>query len=160
MELLEETLGQYAGTIILVSHDREFVDNLVDCSLFFEGNGNVVDFVGGYAAIEQWYTEREKRRTEHVKAEAKRVDTANEVEKPQKQNKKLSYKLQRELDTLPGKIETLEEEIENLQVEINSTDFFTQDSSITDSKLTLLSERQTELEVAYERWEYLDGQTN
>ncbi len=160
LELLEETLGQYAGTIILVSHDREFVDNLVDCSLFFEGNGNVVDFVGGYAAIEQWYTEREKRRTEHVKAEAKRVDTANEVEKPQKQNKKLSYKLQRELDTLPSKIETLEEEIENLQVEINSTDFFTQDSSITDSKLTLLSERQTELEVAYERWEYLDGQTN
>lgn len=160
LELLEETLGQYAGTIILVSHDREFVDNLVDCSLFFEGNGNVVDFVGGYAAIEQWYTEREKRRTEHIKAEAKRVDTANEVEKPQKQNKKLSYKLQRELDTLPSKIETLEEEIENLQVEINSTDFFTQDSSITDSKLTLLSERQAELEVAYERWEYLDGQTN
>ncbi len=161
LELLEDTLSQYPGTVILVSHDREFVDNLVSTSWYFEGHGKVVEFIGGYDSIETWYDQQKKQRaryTDNTQPEKKVAETAAPTLK--KETKKLSYKLQRELEALPLQIEQLEEKIESLQQEVNKPEFFSQEAHVTDAHLKDLAVCQSELESAYERWQELDEQTN
>lgn len=154
LELLEDVLSQYQGTVILVSHDREFVDNVVTSSLFFEGAGILKDFVGGYSEIENWY-KNHKKNVQIVETSPK---SASPKSKPStRKNKKLSYKLQLELDKLPAIIEELEGKQAQLQTEISDPNFFKQESSSSNQKLTALAELEKTLSDAYERWDELEG---
>ncbi|GGD52480.1 ATP-binding cassette ATPase Uup [Lacimicrobium alkaliphilum] len=152
LELLEETLSQYPGTVILVSHDREFVDNVVTSSLYFEGEGQIREFVGGYAEINQWYRQQNSPRPET------NSQTQSPTAKPSaSKGQKLSYKFQLELEKLPLKIEQLEQQIAELEQVVNAPDFFTQQSEQTANLLEKLANTQKELEQAYDRWEELDS---
>ena len=148
LELLEELLCNYDGTLILVSHDRTFLDNVVTSTLAFEGEGVINEYVGGY---EDWLRQsRSSTAKPEVKADAK------EVKKEKTKDKvKLSYKVQRELDSLPQTIETLENEQEDIQKQVSDADFYTQDKTDVDKVLARLSELENELETAYQRWEEL-----
>lgn len=154
LELLEDVLGQYQGTVVLVSHDREFVDNVVTSSLFFEGDGVLTEFVGGYSDIENWYKNHKK----NVQTAETSPKSASPKSKPStRKNKKLSYKLQLELDKLPAVIEELEGKQAELQTEISDPNFFKQESSSSNQKLTALADLEKTLSEAYERWDELEG---
>jgi len=151
LELLEELLCNYDGTLILVSHDRTFLDNVVTSTLAFEGDGVINEYVGGY---EDWLRQsRSNFAKVEKKAAAPKAD-AKETKTEKKKNK-LSYKAQFELDTLPQKIENLESEQEQVQNQIAETDFYQQDKKDVDKVLVRLSEIEKELETVYERWEEL-----
>ncbi|QLE85388.1 MULTISPECIES: ABC transporter ATP-binding protein [Shewanella] len=158
LELLESLLTDYEGTLLLVSHDRAFIDNTVTSSWWFTGNGGWSEYVGGYEdAVAQgakFYSE------EPVASAAVQAQVA-EVKPVKKQaakvEKKLSYKLQRELEQLPAKMEALETEIESLQAVISEADFYSQDQDTVNQQLKLLSDKEQELEVCFERWEELES---
>lgn len=151
LELLEELLCNYDGTLILVSHDRTFLDNVVTSTLAFEGDGVINEYVGGY---EDWLRQsRSNFAKVEKKAAAPKAD-AKET-KPEKKKTKLSFKDQFELDTLPQKIESLEAEQEETQNKIAEADFYQQDKKNVDKVLARLSEIEKELETVYGRWEEL-----
>ena len=147
LELLEELLCNYDGTLILVSHDRTFLDNVVTSTLAFEGDGQVNEYVGGY---EDWL-----RQSRQVNTSSTAKKTEKKETKSKKKKTKLSYKDQFELDTLPQNIEKLEAEQEQLQNQIAEPDFYQQEKKDIDKVLTRLSELEKELETTYARWEEL-----
>ena len=162
LELLEELVNDYQGTVLLVSHDRQFVDNVVTQCWFFEEKGHIGIYAGGYAdALQQ-----------QQQAQPVKVSTVNSSQQPKKesntvnnQNKesavkkkvKLSYNEQRELAQLPSKIEQLEIVIADLQTQIGQSDFFNQPHDITGPILQSLSDKEAELEAVFERWEQLEA---
>lgn len=154
LELLEELLSSYSGTVILVSHDREFVDNVVTSSLYFEGQGKIKDFVGGYTDIESWYAQQQKNNTD---SETSVKSASPKTKSSTRKNKKLSYKHQLELDELPVKIEGLELKTQELQTIISDPSFFKQDTSSSNQILAKLAETEKLLAAAYERWDELEG---
>lgn len=159
LELLEDLLANYQGTLLLVSHDREFVDNTVTTSWIFEGNGEIEEFVGGYHDAQQ--QRQQVRQTRASEGAVQKVEPAIEQtpravsSKPKA--KKLSYKLQRELEALPAQLEHLEEQIETLQSQVNDPNFFSQAVEITQPILDKLAAYEQELEIAFERWEELEA---
>lgn len=154
LELLEDTLSQYPGTVILVSHDREFVDNVVTSSLFFAGQGEVIEFIGGYDDIEHWYQEQKQN---ILVAETSVKSQSPTPKSSTTKTKKLSYKLQLELEQLPEKIEQMESTLQQLQTQVNDPEFFKQDAA--QSRLTLdeLAELENRLASAYSRWDELEN---
>ncbi|NOJ04553.1 ABC transporter ATP-binding protein [Vibrio splendidus] len=158
LELLEDLLANYEGTLLLVSHDRQFVDNTVMTSWIFEGNGVVEEFVGGYHdAQKQRAQALEYRQVEKPTKTEKVVEGTPKTAPVKAKPKKLSYKLQRELEALPMRLEELETEIETLQQEVNDPDFFSKSVEQTQPVLDKLSAVEQELEVAFERWEELEA---
>jgi len=150
LELLEELLGDYNGTLLLVSHDRAFVDNVVTSTLVFEGEGQVNEYVGGY---NDWLRQRKI-----LSPAAKPKTTANtRPAAAAKRAKKLSYKDQRELEALPAQIEALESEQASLQEQINAPGFYQQEQAAIDAGLARLEQLQTELTTVYGRWETLEA---
>jgi len=152
LELLEELLGDYSGTLLLVSHDRAFVDNVVTSTLVFEDEGRVSEYVGGY---NDWL-----RQCKTAPSEAKANKSANArvaAEPAPRRAKKLSYKDRRELEALPAQIEVLESEQATLQEQINEPGFYQQDKAVIDAELARLEQLQTELATVYERWEALEA---
>ncbi|GAL31298.1 ABC transporter ATP-binding protein uup [Vibrio variabilis] len=126
LELLEELLGNYQGTLLLVSHDRQFVDNTVTASWIFEGNGVIEEFVGGYHDAQQQRQQvlDARKAYEPVKENKKQpVEQDKKATTVNSKPKKLSYKLQRELEALPALLEQLEQEIEQLQETVNDPAF-------------------------------------
>ncbi|MBY7898471.1 ABC transporter ATP-binding protein [Vibrio fluvialis] len=158
LELLEDLLANYQGTLLLVSHDREFVDNTVTSSWIFEGDGVIEEFVGGYHDAQQQRQQvLQSRNAEKVVKVEKVVEESPKTAPSKAKSKKLSYKLQRELETLPVKLEELEAEIEALQEQVNSPDFFGQPVEATQPILDKLAATEQELEIAFERWEELEA---
>ncbi|RBW43803.1 ABC transporter ATP-binding protein [Psychromonas sp. B3M02] len=159
LELLEELLANYQGTLLLVSHDRSFVDNTVTHTWFFDGNGNIQQFVGGYsdAVRHKAQSEAPVQAVKETKPAPEKVEKAA-VKSPKK--KKLSYKVQLELDGLPALVEQLEEKVVELQETINTPEFFTKDKKEADQFLALLAETEEKLENAFSRWEELDELQN
>jgi len=159
LELLESLLVDYEGSVILVSHDREFIDNVVTSSLVFEGEGRLSEFVGGYSAAHSWYAEQNKKASEkppsgtNVTGQSPKSQTKSVT----KTSNKLSYKDSRELEQLPSTIERLEAELQTLETQINSSDFFAQTPADQQPVFTALSECQAQLETAYERWDELEA---
>ncbi|WP_319558516.1 ATP-binding cassette domain-containing protein [Thiomicrorhabdus sp.] len=166
LELLEELLMNYQGTVLIVSHDREFLNNVCTSSLVFDAPGDVNEYVGGY---DDWLRQRPARYSEinktgkaDKKAEVKPAATETQsapvsVESKPTQKKKLSYKDQREYDMLPQLLEDLETEIEALNDAIAQPDFYQQDQESVQAKLDQLQNKETELEKAFERWEELEA---
>ncbi|WP_299010812.1 ABC transporter ATP-binding protein [uncultured Shewanella sp.] len=163
LELLESMLTDYKGTLLIVSHDREFIDNTVTSSWWFTGNGHWSEYVGGYQdAVRQgakFYSEEPvSEKPVQVPAEQNQTHSVKKEKAPvTKVEKKLSYKLQRELESLPATMETLEEEIDSLTNEIAAPAFYEQAQNIVNEKLALLAEKEQQLEACFERWEALES---
>ncbi|MEZ9059841.1 ABC transporter ATP-binding protein [Vibrio pelagius] len=158
LELLEDLLANYQGTLLLVSHDRQFVDNTVMTSWIFEGNGVIEEFVGGYHDAQQQRAQvLQSRQVEKPSKKAKVVEETPKTAPAKAKPKKLSYKLQRELEALPMRLEELEAQIETLQEEVNEPSFFSKPVEQTQPVLDKLSAAEQELEVAFERWEELEA---
>ncbi|AOV89960.1 TPA: ABC transporter ATP-binding protein [Vibrio parahaemolyticus] len=159
LELLEEMLANYQGTLLLVSHDREFVDNTVTTSWIFEGDGVIEEFVGGYHDAKQQRDQALAVRfsTEKPPKKEKVVEETPKTTQPKNNSKKLSYKLQRELEALPAKLEQLESDIETLQEQVNDPEFFAKPVEQTQPVLEQLAALEQELEIAFERWEELEA---
>ena len=155
LELLEELVMEYKGTVLVVSHDREFVNNVVTSTLVFEGNAQVNEYVGGYDDWLKYSTSIAKAETGKENATAGNVSSKPQ-NTDQKKTKKLSYKDQRELDTLPAQIESFEEEVENLQQLMSSNDFYKQDKDEIKKIQQQLVESQEKLSHCYTRWEELE----
>ena len=155
LELLEDLLVEYRGTVLLVSHDRAFLNNVVTSSLVFEGDGEVNEYVGGY---DDWL--RQRAASAEAKPAAARpaaavttVAAAKDKEKP----RKLSYKDQRELDGLPQRIEQLEAALEALQQRLGDPELYrSEPQAVADLQAQLASE-EAELQRAYARWEELEA---
>ena len=165
LELLEELLADYQGTLLIVSHDRQFIDNTVEECYFFEGNGVLNQYIGGYFDAKQQQQNYHANQAEQLQNQKKNeplVSESTKQEKPKTEAKKvkLSYKEQRELEALPTQMEALEAEIEALQTEISSADFFSKEVDYTQEKLQALANKEAELEQAFERWEVLESIKN
>ena len=153
LEVLESRLVDYAGTLIIVSHDRNFLDNVVTSVLVFEQGGKVTEYLGGYS---DW-AKRGKILAESDNPQELRKQPQPRIrEDGSSKQKKLSYKLQRELDELPANIDKLEKEIVFLQGQIAQPEFYDQDFTETRDVLELLSAKQNELDQAMLRWTELE----
>ncbi len=152
LELLEERLLEYSGTIILVSHDRTFLNNVATSTIAFEGEGRLQEYVGGY---DDWARQKTKR------AEAPDMgqdEQRQRKDKAPREKQKLSYKETRELDDLPVKIEGLEKERQRLHETLNSPSFYAgRDAEKIERVGGELKALEKELEEAYGRWEELEG---
>ena len=154
LEVLEKKLCDYTGTLIVVSHDREFLDNVVTSTVVFEDDGRAKEYVGGYS---DWVRHgHQLADTENIAAaEVRKRETA---ERRKNKNKtKLSYKDQRELDQLPGEIEKLESGIAALQSQIADPAFYSQDNDNVQATLQELSSAEALLEQHIERWGELES---
>ncbi|MCG7874232.1 MAG: ATP-binding cassette domain-containing protein [Candidatus Thiodiazotropha lotti] len=152
LELLEELLVSYQGTLLLVSHDREFLDHSVTSCLIFEGEGRVIESVGGYSDWEQKQQQitisRDNAAQEKVKSQR---------QKPKNRTAKLSYKDQRELDQLPQQIEQLEQSLSGLQEQLSDPDLYqTGEAEQVVELQQQMTEVEHDLEQAYARWEELE----
>jgi ATP-binding cassette subfamily F protein uup len=158
LELLEEILLTFEGTVLLVSHDRDFMDNVVTGLLILEGDGAVDEQAGGYSDWEA----RGGRLLEKVEKPATQTPTADPAptaaaDTPAKK-RKLSYKDQRELDSLPGLIETLENRQQALELQVSDADFYQQEHAQVQQVLDELQQVQSQLESTFERWTELEGE--
>ncbi len=151
LELLEEILMDYQGTVLLVSHDRAFMDNVVTSIIVLEGQGRISEHVGGYS---DWVAKGGRLAGLDEPAREKKPAPSPKPA-PRPQSKKLSYKDQRELDALPDLIEALEQKQAELEADISAPDFYQQDHAITNATLEQLANVQAELEAAFDRWEEL-----
>ena len=153
LELLEERLATWPGTLLLVSHDRAFIDHVVTSTLVFEGDGHVQEYIGGY---EDWLRQRRSvvsgsSRTP-VLSGFSRTRSVTSPRKP-------SYKEQLELEQLPARIEALEEEQRQLQAAVSDADFYKKPAAEIHETLGRLEELETLLLDAYTRWDALDSRT-
>ena len=162
LEVLEEKLVEYGGTLIVVSHDRDFVDNVVTSTLVFEENNRLIEYQGGFsdwASRGRQLAVLEQRPGEWVETSEAAAEPATSSEselvaprKPAKSKKKLSYKLQRELDALPDTIAELEAKVAELTEQTSAANFYDQAFSITEPILNSLAATQETLDTATERW--------
>ncbi len=176
LELLEEVLMEFKGTVLIVSHDRAFLDNVVTSTLVFDGTGKVREYVGGFddwlrqggsirllgAADELETAEQVTKETDNADAEQVTAQNSDQpMQKPTDDGivpkKKLSYKLQRELDAIPAKIEDLETELDALHEQVSQVDFYQQPLETTEAVLAQITAVQEQLDVVLERWAELDS---
>ncbi|MCC8365933.1 ABC transporter ATP-binding protein [Xenorhabdus sp. PB61.4] len=160
LELLEELVDGYTGTVILVSHDRQFVDNSVTECWIFEGNGEINNYVGGYFDAQQQRAQTVSLRQSSAKKEKAESKPAKVKETTKRSNNKISYHLLRELEQLPSLLETLEQEIEQLQAKVSDPDFFNQSHEVTQNVLQDLANKEQSLEKAFDRWQELEMMKN
>jgi ABC transport system ATP-binding/permease protein len=160
LELLEELVNDYQGTVLLVSHDRQFVDNVVTQCWFFEEKGKIGIYAGGYSdALQQQQQAKpviNNKANEPAKNDANKTNTQKQTSTAKKKVK-LSYNEQRELAQLPTKIEELENVIADLQAQIEHSEFFNQPHDVTGPILQSLADKEAELEAVFERWEQLES---
>jgi len=152
LELLEELLVDYEGTLILVSHDRKFLENVVTNFWMFEGDGKIVDYVG---EIPNW-AQVIKDSSQNSSTEKPKAEKAPEPVAAKKKPK-LSFKIKKELDELPKKIEELEEKLAELQTLTCSADFHSGDHKTVQGKMDELTETDKTLQAAYQRWDELES---
>ncbi|WP_188151422.1 ATP-binding cassette domain-containing protein [Teredinibacter waterburyi] len=173
LELLESILVEFDGTLLLVSHDREFLDNVVTSTIAFEGMGRVKEYIGGYS---DWLSQggRWPEAGQQSKgsaglaelsvadesADSKANASATTATAPAKAIKKLSYKLQRELDGLPAVLEKLEQKVEQIQALMAAEDFYQRDQKDVNDVIQQLADAEAALNEKFERWEELEAQQN
>jgi ATP-binding cassette subfamily F protein uup len=155
LELLEELLLDYPGTLFLVSHDRAFLDNVVTSCLAFEGDGRVKEYIGGYS---DWLRQRPATPAARAATPAKAAAPAPKPEvKKSAAGNKLSYKDQRELELLPARIEQLEQEQTRLQASLADPELYRRDAAAFKTIGVRVKQVETDLAQAYARWEQLEA---
>jgi ATP-binding cassette subfamily F protein uup len=153
LELLEELLADYPGTILLVSHDRDFLDNVVTECLVLTGDGAIEEHAGGYS---DWSRRYHERRAAESEREPESRSTESVPHRPKQRERRLSYREQQELETLPDRIEELEAEQERVNEELSDPALYqSDDGSRTTALTTRLHDIEQELGEAYDRWETL-----
>jgi ABC transport system ATP-binding/permease protein len=154
LEVLEDLLLEYEGTLLLVSHDRAFLNNIVTSTLALGNNGSVNEYVGGY---DDWHRQIEQTLPSNPTAKpASVIQTESEADgKPAP--RKLSYKEKRELEALPGRIQMLEEEQHQLTVKMESPAFYQQEGSVITQAVERLRELHEDLSHLYQRWGELES---
>jgi ATP-binding cassette subfamily F protein uup len=153
LELIEEMLMEYQGTVLLVSHDREFLNNIVTSTIVFEGDGRLVEYVGGY---DDWLRQRSfssPAGTEKTKRKEKPEKYRSQRERP----RTLTFKEKKEIETLPALIESMEAERAGLCVTLADPGFYRQDGSRIPEVKARMTELDKEIPAAYERWELLES---
>ncbi|NCP86935.1 MAG: ABC transporter ATP-binding protein [Anaerolineae bacterium CG_4_9_14_3_um_filter_57_17] len=153
LEILEDLLMEYPGTLLLVSHDRAFLNNLVTNTLALDGSGQVKEYIGGYD------DRRQQQTTPPISVEVKSPKSAPTSTAPRKPSYKEQRALearQRELEELPGRIESLEAEQHQLAALMAEVDFFQRESALVTQTLNRLKELEIEIAVAYQRWGELE----
>jgi len=170
LELLEEQLIEWSGTLLLVSHDRVFLDNVVTSTFAFEGEGTVNEYVGGYqdwlrqsaqstqSTQRQQSTQRRPSETsKQAKPSASAAVSAPSAVSARAERKRLSYREARELEALPGQIEVLEAEQRALSERIAGPDFYKEPPETIQTSLERIEALQRELLVVYARWDELES---
>ncbi|MFA5060040.1 MAG: ATP-binding cassette domain-containing protein [Candidatus Omnitrophota bacterium] len=160
LELLEELLSEYSGTLLLVSHDRAFLNNVVTGTFVLEGDGAVNEYVGGY---DDWLAQRKPvadTEKKDVGAPEEKIVRAPQPSQAYNGPRKLSYKEERELAALPVKIEKLEAEQDKLYTLLSDPNFFQKDPAQFAKTKSRLEEVEDELLAAFERWEVLEGSSD
>lgn len=150
LDMIADILGEYSGTLIIVSHDRAFLDSLVTKTLYFDGNGVIEEFIGSYEDLRQL-----KKKQEQAKSVAKTKTEETKVK--MLEPKKLSYHLQRELTLMPAKIASLEEEIDELESELLKPNFYQDAPKEFNEKSQRLVAAKKELEESWLRWQELEN---
>jgi ATP-binding cassette subfamily F protein uup len=156
LELLEELLLDYQGTLLLVSHDRAFLDNVVTGTLVFEGDGHIGEYVGGYS---DWVRQRQTNIREAAPPATAEAKPSASPSKSAGKPKKLSYMDQRELEELPARIEALETEQARLHAAVNDAGFYQRSPDDFAAAFERLEAIACELENCYERWGVLEAQS-
>ena len=154
LDLLEERLTEYPGTVLLISHDRAFLDNVVTSTIVFEGQGQVNEYIGGY---EDWLRQTKPAILDKKEKQSKIPHKNNDKES--KSRKSLSYIERQELDKLPAKLETLEQQQTALHQSMAEPDFYQQEKTAILEVQQQLSELDTELESVFLRWEELEAKS-
>ena len=151
LELLEELLAEYPGTLLLVSHDRDFLDNVVTSTLVMQdgGEGRVGEYVGGYT---DWLRQRARATIAMSKSAP-----SSAVAAPVAMKRKLNYKDARELEQLPTRIEALETRFAELSAQMNEPAFYQRDGAAITAHNVAVAHAQAELDVAYTRWSELEN---
>lgn len=162
LELLEELIANFDGTLLLVSHDRAFLDRVVTSLLVLEGNGQVKEFIGGWSDWRAWRdaAEAERRRGAEPRREAGRDagrDVPNKGAEGETKRRKLSFNEQREFDNLPSRIEQLEARKAKLDALVADGSFYSRPHEEVRETMTALQSLVTEIEAAYARWGELDS---
>jgi len=159
LELLEQVVVDYPGTVFVVSHDREFIDNTATSVLLFEGQGKVTEIIGGFTEVAHYQQAKASSQLEKGNLHGTKSAPLDSEKQPPlaKGTNKLSYKLKRELELLPIQIDALEAEKEKLQQQINDPEFFRQPVEQTESATIRLAEVEVLLMEALERWDYLEN---
>ena len=153
LELLEDQLLEYNGTILMVSHDREFLNNVVTSTIVFEGDGYLQEYVGGY---DDWLRQR-KEPPAPSKSATSKAQGQKKI-RPPREKQKLSFKETRELEALPQTIETLEEEKQQLMATLNSPEFYAGHDLVKINEANnRLEALEKELDEAYRRWDELEN---
>ena len=151
LELLEELLLNFNGTVLLVSHDRAFLNNVVTSTMVFEGDGRIGEYAGGY---DDWLSQRKQPETAVKAPKSKK----GEEQRPKKEKpRKLTFKEKKELEDLPQLIEGLEEEQQRLYAIMADPSFYQESGHEAGELKTRLEEVERELEIAYQRWEELEA---
>jgi ATP-binding cassette subfamily F protein uup len=157
LELLEELLSNYTGTLLLVSHDRAFLNNVVTATLAFTDDVEIKEYAGGY---DDYRRQRDESDEENAVA-SRPVKKPNPQRPPQPQpatgRARLSYHDRQDLESLPQQIETLETEQARLHEEMTAADFFKQDAEAITAAHARLKRLESELSAAYARWEELES---
>ncbi len=156
LELFEELLAEYTGTILLISHDRAFIDAVATSTFVFSGDGTVGEYVGGFSDWQR-QTKSKTKSPQLAAAEIKSDESKQSKAAAKLQKKRLGYKAQRELDGLPELIETLEVQQERLQAAVSDPNFYQQDEQTVKDQLEQLKQLDTQIEQAYARWEELSA---
>jgi len=156
LELLEELLLNYTGTVLIVSHDRAFINNLVTSCFVFEGEGKISEFFGSY---DDWLRQRSTtKKPEKKKAKAvEKKEVVAETKPDNNTGKKLSFNDQQELKNLPKEIETLESKVTDLEAQMADPNFFKQEHHVTAAVTDELQEINATLKTKYDRWEELES---
>ncbi|HEX7080343.1 MAG TPA: ATP-binding cassette domain-containing protein [Gammaproteobacteria bacterium] len=156
LEALEQRLADYDGTLIVVSHDRHFLDAVVTSTLVFEEGGAIRRYAGGYSDWARRHRNLAAGEDETPPAASRSAGRSTQKKRPPSSPQKLSYKLQRELDGLPDEIERLESEVAELEREIGHPEFYLRPREEAEKHLAQLHEAQQRLEAAVERWAELE----
>ena len=161
LELLEYTILSFTGTVLMVSHDREFIDNIATSTIVLEGEGKIREYVGGYSDYLSYSATKSngKSGSSQKKSPAQKKSSADPEKAAAKKAVKLSYKIQRELDELPGKIEQLEEKKTSVEEQLADSAVF-KDAIKLQEVQAQYTEIQSQLNTAYSRWEELEEQAN
>ncbi|MBA4031719.1 MAG: ABC transporter ATP-binding protein [Planctomyces sp.] len=160
LELLEDLLVEYPGTVLLVSHDRAFVNNVVTQTLVFEGDGIVNDYVGGY---DDWLAQKGAGKSSTAagaSTTASPTSVKDSAKDAPKKGKTLSFKEQKELEELPVKIESLESEQKQLEARMGSAEFFKQPAKDVAAANAQLAKVHEQLTKSYTRWDELEAKKN
>ena len=158
LELLEELLGDYPGTLLLVSHDRDFLDNVVTSTIVMEGDGRIGEFVGGYSDwLRQAAAAAERQALAQARPATASVSASGVPAAASQPKAKRSFKEIKELEQLPLRIEALEKQLAAMALRMTESGYYQRDAAVVTADNTAMAAAQAELDAAYLRWEQLEG---